>query len=239
MSLSTRYAPAPEVEQVQTVPAAFVYGWAIRLWHWTTALFILALSVSGWLIAHPPPAIGGEASDWYVFGYVRFIHFASGLLLVVGFLARLYLGWARRGHTLEIFWVPLWDRAYLKELVHEIRWYAFLETRPKKYVGHNPLARFAMVTGFTTMIVILMWTGLALYGEQQGTESWTFFWFGWSFDLLGSSQAVRSLHHLAFWGMLVFTVTHVYAVFREDITSRQTIITSMVNGWRYFKDGDP
>lgn len=239
--------PAPEhppakrrrIYQDPAVPAAFVYSWALRLWHWVTSILIVALCISGYLIAHPPPGIGGEASSSFYFGYVRVIHFIAGWLLVVGFVARLYLGWAQRGHTLEIFYVPFWSRAYLVDLVEEIKWYGFLRKRPKKYIGHNPLAQFAMFTGFTFSCVILMATGLALFGEQQGIDSWTYFLFAWCFDLFGTSQGVRSIHHLAFWGMMVFVITHIYAVFREDITSRQTIITSMVNGWRYFKDGDP
>lgn len=227
------------VREDPVVPAVYVYGWAIRLWHWVTAVLIVALSISGWLIAYPPPATWGEASASFAFGWVRYIHFVSGLLLVVGFLARIYLAWAQRGHTWEMFHVPLHKWAYWVDLVEEIKWYAFLRKRPKKYIGHNPLAQFAMFTGFTVSCVVLMVTGLALYGEQQGIDSWYYFLFGWCFEILGTSQAVRSLHHLAFWGMAVFVFTHIYAVFREDITSRQTIITSMVNGWRYFKDSDP
>jgi Ni/Fe-hydrogenase 1 B-type cytochrome subunit len=234
--------PAPRKHRVRedpVVPAAFVYGWAIRLWHWVSAALIFALCVSGYMIAHPPPATGGEASASFYFGYVRFIHFTAGWLLAVGMVARLYLAWAQRGHTLEIFYVPFWNKAYLVDLWEEIKWYGFLRKRPKKYIGHNPLAQFAMFTGFTFMCFTLIFTGFALFAEQVGINSWYYFFFGWVFDLFGTSQLVRSMHNLSFWGMMVFVVTHVYAVFREDITSRQTIITSMVNGWRYFKDGDP
>jgi Ni/Fe-hydrogenase 1 B-type cytochrome subunit len=29
---------------------------------------------------------------------------------------------------------------------------------------------------------------------------------------------------------------HIYAAVREDIMSRQSLISTMVSGWRYFKD---
>jgi Ni/Fe-hydrogenase 1 B-type cytochrome subunit len=32
---------------------------------------------------------------------------------------------------------------------------------------------------------------------------------------------------------------HVYAAFREDIMSRQSILSTMISGWRTFKDTHP
>jgi Ni/Fe-hydrogenase 1 B-type cytochrome subunit len=39
--------------------------------------------------------------------------------------------------------------------------------------------------------------------------------------------------------MVLFVIVHTYLVIREDIMSRQTIISTMVNGWRFFKDKRP
>ena len=36
--------------------------------------------------------------------------------------------------------------------------------------------------------------------------------------------------------MVIFTMVHIYAAVREDIMSRQSIISSMISGWRTFKD---
>jgi len=36
--------------------------------------------------------------------------------------------------------------------------------------------------------------------------------------------------------MLLFSMVHMYMAFREDILSRQGVISTMVNGYRYFKD---
>jgi len=47
---------------------------------------------------------------------------------------------------------------------------------------------------------------------------------------------VHSLHRLGMWVTLCFVIVHVYAAIREDIMSRQSLISTMVSGWRMFKD---
>jgi Ni/Fe-hydrogenase 1 B-type cytochrome subunit len=36
--------------------------------------------------------------------------------------------------------------------------------------------------------------------------------------------------------MMTFVLVHVYAAIREDIMSRQSLISTMISGWRMFKD---
>ena len=76
-----------------------VYVWEqpVRWFHWINAACIVALGVTGWLIAHPPGLLnGGEAAESYWFGTVRFVHFASSYLFVANFAFRLY--WASVGN---------------------------------------------------------------------------------------------------------------------------------------------
>ena len=54
--------------------------------------------------------------------------------------------------------------------------------------------------------------------------------------LLGGSQAVHSWHHLGMWGIVTFVILHVYAALREDIMSRQTMISTMISGQRSFRE---
>jgi Ni/Fe-hydrogenase 1 B-type cytochrome subunit len=39
--------------------------------------------------------------------------------------------------------------------------------------------------------------------------------------------------------IVVFVMVHVYAALREDIMSRQSILSTMITGWRTFKDARP
>jgi Ni/Fe-hydrogenase 1 B-type cytochrome subunit len=93
---------------------------------------------------------------------------------------------------------------------------------------------------FVWGIVFMMATGLALYGEGEGMGSWQYRWFsGWIIELFGNSQNVHTWHRVGMWAIVCFVLVHVYAALREDVMSRQSIVSTMISGWRTFKDRRP
>ena len=106
-----------------------------------------------------------------------------------------------------------------------------------KYVGHNPLAQTAMFAMYTLMSAFMIVTGFALYSEGEGADSWEAKLFGWVFYIWPNSQEVHTWHHLGMYVIVTFIIIHIYAAVREDIMSRQSIISSMISGERHFKDG--
>lgn len=228
---------AESTEAVSPAEKVYVYESPLRLWHWINALCIVVLCVTGYLIAEPPPSVPGEASDNFVLGYIRMVHFAAGQIMVVAFLGRIYWAFAGNHHARQIFLLPVWSGKWWGEVWHEIRWYSFAARVPKKYIGHNPLAQLAMFLLFVIPLILQILTGFALYAEGAGTDSWWFAAFGWVFGLFGNNSfAVHTIHHLIMWVIVVFAIVHIYAAVREDIMSRQSLISTMVSGWRYFKD---
>jgi Ni/Fe-hydrogenase 1 B-type cytochrome subunit len=224
------------IAQARSIKSVYVYQAPVRLWHWINALAIVVLGCSGYLIGSPLPSLSGEASAHFLMGYIRFAHFSAGYVLAVGLLGRLYWAFAGNHHSRELFTLPIFTPAYWREVLTMLKWYAFLIPQPSRYVGHNPLARFAMVTGFLVVIVFMICTGFALYGEGLGAGSWADRLFGWVIPLMGQSQDVHTWHHLGLWAMLIFAVLHIYAAIREDIMSRQSMVSTMVSGYRTFKD---
>jgi len=214
----------------------YVYEAPVRIWHWINALCIVVLMVSGYLIASPLPSPPGEASNSFLMGYVRFAHFSAGQVLAAVYLLRLYWAFAGNAHCRQIFYVPFWSRGFWAEVAHEAKWYLFLAKAPKKYVGHNPLAHLVIFAMFTLPIVFMIVTGFALYSQGEGIDSWQHAAFGWVFAIWPNSQQVHTYHHLGMWVLVVFTIIHIYAAVREDIVSRQSIISSMISGERMFKD---
>ena len=125
----------------------------------------------------------------------------------------------------------------LRGVWHEIKWYLFLAREPNKYSGHNPLAILAMHVMFVWGSIFTILTGLALFGEGTLEGSWQYDWFSsWITPIFGQPQAVRTAHHLAMWYLITFILVHIYVAIREDIMSRQSIVSSMISGWRTFKD---
>jgi Ni/Fe-hydrogenase 1 B-type cytochrome subunit len=169
-------------------------------------------------------------------GYIRFTHFAAGQILAVGFLLRMYWALVGNEHARQLFYVPFWRARYWREALYELAWYLFLVKEPKKYVGHNPLANLAMFVLFTLLTLFMICTGFALYSQGEGIDSWQAKLFGWVFAIWPNGQQVHTLHHLGMWAMVVFIIIHVYAAIREDIMSRQTMLSAIVFGDRHFRD---
>lgn len=232
-------ADAGDRRTAHRTTSVYVYEAPVRVWHWVNALAILVLCVTGYLIGAPPPSVGGEASDSFLFGYVRFAHFAAGWVLAIFFLGRIYWAFAGNVHARQLFYVPVWSRRWWQEVWFELKWYLFMEREPKKYVGHNPLAQLMMFLFITCGLTFMIMTGFALYAEGLGAGSWADAMFGWLIPLVGGSMALHTLHHIGMWFIIIFTMLHIYTAVREDIMSRQSMISTIVSGERTFKDDDP
>jgi Ni/Fe-hydrogenase 1 B-type cytochrome subunit len=223
-------------ENTQLTEKVYVYEAPVRLWHWITVLSFTILAITGYFIGAPLPSVSGEASDHYVMGWIRFIHFVAAYFFAVGFLARIYWAFVGNQYSRELFIVPIWRKAWQEGFIETIKWYAFMKKEADKDVGHNPLAQLAMFSMFVLGSILMIVTGFALYSQGTGPGSWSDIVFGWVTPLFGQSLDVHLVHRLGFWFMVLFVMVHIYLVIREDIMSRQTMISTMVNGWRFFKD---
>ena len=217
--------------------SVYVYEAPVRLWHWINAAAILVLIVTGYLIGSPPPTmIIDEATHQFVFGYIRFAHFAAAMVMTIGFFGRIYWAFVGNSHARQMFMLPIHRRDWWAEVWHEIRWYAFIEKTPKKYVGHNPLAQIAMFFFMTVGLTFMIVTGFAMYSEGLGQDSWLYAIFGPVIALVGNTMVLHQVHHLGMWFIVIFMMIHIYAAIREDIMSRQSMVSTMISGTRTFKD---
>jgi Ni/Fe-hydrogenase 1 B-type cytochrome subunit len=220
--------------------AVYVYELPVRLWHGLNALLVIVMCVTGYLIASPLATLPGEASEHFLMGYIRFTHFAAGYLLAIAFLFRLYWALVGNVHARQIFLPPLLSAQFWQGVLHEILWYLFLVKEPKKYIGHNPLAILSMHFIFVWGVLFMIVTGFALYGEGAGQGSWQHNLFSsWVLPLFGDSQSVHSWHHLVMWLIICFVLIHIYVAVREDKLSKQSMLSTIVTGWRTFKDDRP
>ncbi|AOU97395.1 Ni/Fe-hydrogenase, b-type cytochrome subunit [Acidihalobacter yilgarnensis] len=223
-------------ETASTKPV-YVYEAPVRLWHWINAGAITVLAITGYLIGSPPPSLSGQASQHYLMGDIRFIHFTAAYIFTIGLLGRMYWAFVGNRYSRELFLPPVFSGEWWRGLFFELRWYLFLERKPHDFVGHNPLAQIAMFCMFVLGSLFMICTGFALYAEELGPHSWAESLFGWVVPLFGGNpQTVHTWHHLGMWFLICFVIAHVYIAVREDIVSRQTMVSTMINGWRVFKD---
>jgi len=221
-----------------TPHAVYVWEAPVRLWHWVMMFAMFVLIATGFLIGVPPPAVGGEAYNTFWFGYIRFLHFAAGYIFAVFFVLRVYWAFVGNKYAREIFLVPfsLLTGKFWKGLFNDIFFYLYMKKEPGSYEGHNPLAAVAMFFMYLLGTVWMILSGLALYGEGAGMASWQFrFFTSWLQPLIGDSQQLHTYHRLGMWYLIIFSLAHMYMVIRQDVFTKETIISTMVNGWRVQK----
>ncbi len=221
------------------VEKVYVYEAPVRLWHWVNMFAIIVLGVTGYFIGNPLPTMSGEASDHYLMGWIRFLHFAAAYIFAIGFAGRIYWAIVGNHHARELFYVPLWRKSWWLGFIDELKWYAFLKKEPGKHEGHNPMAQFSMFFMFVLGSLMMIITGFALYAEGLGAGSWADIMFlSWVLPLFGDSNTLtlHAWHAMGMWLLVIFAIAHIYVAVREDVMSRQSMVSTMISGWRYFKD---
>jgi Ni/Fe-hydrogenase 1 B-type cytochrome subunit len=216
--------------------AVYVFELPVRIWHWTHALSITVLAITGYLIANPLPSIGGEASEHFLMGNLRFVHFVAGYVFAIGFIVRLYWALVGNPYSRELVYLPVWRRDWWRGLWSETRYYSFLSRDESGFLGHNPLAQSAMWLFNFVLTLFMIFTGFALYSEGLGLGSWADTLFGWVLPLMGGSQSVRMWHIFGMWLILVFVIIHIYMAIRADVLGKHTSVSTIFSGWRHFRD---
>lgn len=218
-----------------TPHAVYVWEAPVRLWHWVMMFAMFVLVGTGFLIGVPPPSVGGEATFTFWFGYIRFLHFAAGYVFAIMLVLRIYWAFVGNKYAREIFLVPvsLFTAKLWKGLINDVLFYLFLTRDGGRYEGHNPLAAIAMFFMYLLGSLWMILSGFALYGEGTGMNSWQFrFFTAWLQPLIGDSQALHTWHRVGMWYLILFSMVHMYMVVRQDVFSKETIISTMINGWR-------
>ncbi len=218
---------------------SYVFEMPVRIWHWLHTFSFLFLAATGYLIANPLPSLSGEASDHFLMGNIRLIHFISAYVFAIGFAVRIYWAFAGNRYAREVFYLPVWRKEWWKNLGYEVRFYLLLERKQRKLLGHNELAQVAMFFTNTLMTFFMIFTGFALYSLSLGGRNWADTLFGWITPILGGHEAVNNWHNMGMWIMLFFVIVHIYMAVRADIIGRQSAISTIISGWRMFKDDQP
>ena len=215
--------------------AVYVYQSPIRAWHWANMFCILILCVSGYFIGSPLPTLSGEASDHFLMGYIRFAHFAAGQVLVVLFLGRIFFAFSGNQYAKELFFLPVYRKKWREGFWEQVRWYLFSTDQAPQFVGHNPVAQCVMFFGFVVPCIFMILSGLALYAEGLGMGHWLYNVTDFMLLFFDGTMSIHTYHHLGMWVIICFVIVHLYAAFREEIVSRQSMISTMISGWRMFK----
>ncbi|HBI16457.1 MAG TPA: Ni/Fe-hydrogenase, b-type cytochrome subunit [Desulfobulbaceae bacterium] len=202
------------------------YAWSIllRLFHWSFALSIVALVVTGFYIHHPWTNTLLEGDSSFPVGTMRYIHFVAGFVFTGSLLARLYL--LIFGNKQERVWdfLPVTPRN-IRNLLCTLGFYLYCPVKHEIKLGHNVLAGTFYLITFVMALLQLVSGFYMLYPESMAWQKWGL--------MLGPQQQARYIHFLIMWYFILFAFIHVYIVVWNDIKSKEGLISSIFNGTKY------
>lgn len=217
-----------------------VYVWElpVRIFHWINVLCITVLAITGFIIADPPAILSGaEASESYWFGTVRFIHFGTAYIFFFNMLFRIY--WAFVGNRFANWksFLPF-SQKMRRNILHVLKVDILLQHDKTNdvrniSVGHNAVAAISYV-GLFVVAVVQVITGFGLYASMSGW--WLADLFNWVVPLFGGDFMVRTIHHIATWVFIFFTLVHVYLVFYHDWLEGRGEVSSMFGGYKFVQE---
>ena len=174
-----------------------------------------------------------EASYRFLFGTIRFLHFAAAYIFVFNFLFRIYWGFVGNKYAQWRNFIPT-SRRYFDDIRKVVQIDIFLKRRTEHLsVGHNALAGFMYFIVFIVSGIMAV-TGFGLLSDMS---SWWFpKLFAWVPAFMGGDFAVRDWHHALMWFFVLFTIVHVYLVFYHDYVEGRGEISSMGGGWKFIEE---
>ncbi|HSP06230.1 MAG TPA: Ni/Fe-hydrogenase, b-type cytochrome subunit [Acidobacteriota bacterium] len=214
----------------------YVWEFPVRLYHWVNALCVLALIGTGYAIGKPLSlSYSTEAYQQYWFGTVRFIHFVAAFIFFFNFLVRIYWGFVGNRFANWANFFPLKGSQWRE--IGQVLKVDVMQTSTSEpiSVGHNALAGFIYFLSFLVFLFQSI-TGFALYSSMSSSALPRL--FNWIVPLMGGDFAVRQWHHAFMWFFVVFIIIHVYLVFYHDYVEGRGTTSSMVGGWKFYREDE-
>lgn len=106
---------------------------------------------------------------------------------------------------------------YLKSLIAH---------RPRHFTGHNPAGSIAIYLMLSVSVLVVL-SGLIVYG---GVEQHGILYPAMSFE---QGVAAQPYHELFAWSMLAIVVIHISGVLIESVALRESLVRTMLSGYKY------
>lgn len=208
----------------------FVYVWEgpVRIVHWVMVLSIITLVMTG-LYMHYPFVKSNPVDFPYMMGKARLVHYFTATVFITAVIVRGW--WAFVGNQyahIRTFYNPFnkKDRSFI---ISYLKYYTFLEKKPKHVLTHNPMAQYAYI-GIYIVFMFQIVSGLALW-SQDDPNGWLYATFGSIFAVV-SNQWIRYIHFFVIYICLLFLMAHLYAAVLVDFRTHAGDISSIFSGWK-------
>ncbi len=227
---SEREAGATGAAAVGRGRSVRIYVWdlVVRSTHWLIAGSLVVLSVTGIYIGDPFLLAPGPATQHFIMGTMKAVHFYGAIVFTLAVLARIAWALLERGDASWRAFVPV-AAARRRKLGGTLAFYLFLRDRPPAVRGHNPLAGLSYLAVFGLYLVMIA-TGLALYAiGADGVVAG----FSNLLPLFGGAQGARWIHHVVMWLLIGFSVHHVFSALLMSVTEKNGTVDSIFSGFKW------
>jgi Ni/Fe-hydrogenase 1 B-type cytochrome subunit len=224
----------PALHDEQPLQPTYVWDVVVRLTHWTIMLSMILLAITGVYIGRPWSSPPGPATQSFITGWVRVLHFYGAIAFTLAVLSRIlwmFIGPRRTGWRQ---FIPTSKRR-LRDMKSTFLFYTFLRDRPPATIGHNPLAGLTYVFVFGLYLVMIL-TGLALYSISSHSYMRN---FEFLLPLFNGAQGARWLHHVTMWLLIGFVVHHVYSAILTSRVEKNGAIDSIFSGYKFLPKDMP
>jgi len=208
----------------------YVWQWPVRITHWLNGITFWVLSVTGIYMGYPLLIAAGPASDNFLMGWAKLIHFYTAIVFALSVLSRIVWMFIGNRYANWDKFIPLRKKRY-KGLIPTLKYYLFLLRTPPGFIGHNSLAGFfygLVYLGFVFQIL----TGLAMYGASAAFDS-PFRMFAGLLPLIGGLQTAHYVHHVVMWFLWMFFVHHLYSAIIMSQVEGNGTMESIFSGWKF------
>jgi Ni/Fe-hydrogenase 1 B-type cytochrome subunit len=213
----------------------YEYWWSVsyRIDHWIRVIALVVLTFTGFYI-YWPFLPGGAEGGFAVMGWMRFAHFVSAYILILGLIVRLYLAFRS---TFDADWRDFGLVKNVRNIPDILLYYLFLKDTHKEYRRYNPLQALTYLF-WVFLIIFMTLTGFALYrgtvfGLIQAPDA-----FEWVNTLLGGRSYTRIWHFLGMWVFLITIAVHVYMAASVGLIQRDHTFRSMFTGYKLRVGGE-
>ncbi len=208
----------------------WVWGVLFRLWHWTMALSIGVLSVTGLYIHSPWNVTMLEGVSRFPMAEMRMIHLEAAFILLAAVMVRLYLLFFGNRHERIWDFAPI-NARNIKGLFRAIGRYLYLKEAWDPCLGHNPLAGAVY---FVVILALLFqgFTGMVLLLPEAHL------WQRAAAVLSMTQQEARFYHHLTMWFLFCFVVIHLYTLIWNEVQHPEGLISSIFSGRKFERGAD-
>jgi Ni/Fe-hydrogenase b-type cytochrome subunit len=215
-------APPPPAPQI-----AYRHRLPTRLWHWSNALTVFVMLMSGLMIFNAHPHLywgqfganfdhpwlsfrGRPFPGWatipsmYNLAAARRWHLAFAWLLVVPLLLFLVTSLINRHARRDL--APTRDEVKPGHIWHDIREHARLRfPTGEAALRYNILQKFSYISVIFVLLPLMILTGLTMSPAMDA--AWP-----WLLDVFGGRQSARSIHFICATLLLAFIIVHLVMV---------------------------